>query len=139
MLKRVWAAVAIALCAMNGSLWAQTEPLAAPAVGASALPVTAFTLRIDAPDEIRSLLERHLELLRYQALSDLSDNELLRLMNTAQQDTQDLLATEGYFSPQIKIEREPSASNAVRAVRLIVKPGDPTRVSDVRVLFTRLS
>ena len=136
MLKRVWAAVAIALGALSGNLWAQTEPLAAQALGAPAVPETAFTLKIDAPDEIRSLLERHLELLRYQALSDLSDNELLRLMNTAQQDTQGLLATEGYFSPQIQIEREPSASHAVRAVRLSVKPGEPTRVSDVRIVFT---
>jgi translocation and assembly module TamA len=140
LLKRVWAAVAIALGTLSGSVWAQTEPLAAQALGAAAVPVTAFTLKIDAPDEIRSLLERHLELLRYQALSDLSDIELLRLMNTAQQDTQDLMATEGYFSPQIEIEREierqPSASPAVRAVRLSVKPGDPTRVSDVRVVFT---
>ena len=136
MLKRVWATVAIALCAMSGSLWAQTEPLAAQALGAPVVPETAFTLKIDAPDEIRSLLERHLELLRYQALSDLSDNELLRLMSTAQQDTQDLLATEGYFSPLIQIEREPSANSAVRAVRLHVEPGDPTRVSDVRMVFT---
>ena len=135
MLKRVWAAavVALALAAMSDRLWAQTEPQTAPAAAA---PVQAFTLKVEAPDEIRGLLERHLELLRYQALSDLSDNELLRLMNTARQDTQDLLATEGYFSPLIQIEREPGDNVSVRAVRLRVEPGEPTRIAEVRVLFT---
>lgn len=134
MLKWVWAVVLMA--GASGAVLAQNTslPLDAPNQGTPALP--AFKLNIEAPEALRDLLERHLELLRYQALSDLSDSELMRLMGTAQQDTQDLLATEGYFSPKILIEREPNPTNDVRTVRLLVEPGEPTRVSDVRLVFS---
>jgi translocation and assembly module TamA len=133
-LKWVWAVALIA--GASGAAWAQNSDLSAdePILGAPA--VLAFKLNIEAPDALRDLLERHLELLRYQALSDLSDNELQRLMGTAQQDTQDLLATEGYFSPLILIERVPNPVGAVRTVRLQVEPGEPTRVSEVRLVFS---
>jgi translocation and assembly module TamA len=139
-LKWVWAVVLMA--SASSAVLAQNTSLPSDAPGPVAPAPLAFKLNIEAPDALRDLLERHLELLRYQALSDLSDNELLRLMGTAQQDTQDLLATEGYFSPRILIEREPNTSNiasptsAVRTVRLQVEPGEPTRVSDVRLVFS---
>jgi translocation and assembly module TamA len=139
-LKRVWAAVLAAV--LSGGTVAQTQAVLTPEKGASAAPIPAplpppaFALKIEAPEEIQSLLTRHLELLRYQALSDLSDNELQRLMNSARQDTQDLLATEGYFSPEIQVKREADTSPTMRTVHLHVAPGDPTRISEVRILFT---
>jgi len=95
----------------------------------------AFILDITAPDEIRLVLEQHLDLLRYRELTDLNDNELARLLTTAEQNTRDLVATLGYFSPDIRIELLPAIGTAARTVTLNVAPGEPTLVREVRVTF----
>lgn len=56
----------------------------------------AFTLTIEAPDDIKELLEHNLDVLRYRELLDLSDSELARLLLAADKDARDLLATQGY-------------------------------------------
>jgi translocation and assembly module TamA len=94
----------------------------------------AFTLDIEAPDEIRQLLERHLELQRYRALTDLSDDELNRLLDMAQVDTQKLVATLGYFSPLIEIARPPPGDQP-RHVSIRVTVGEPVQVSQVLLHF----
>ena len=124
-----WMLALTLLALWSGVLQAQTQSAPPPQ------PVVAFNLTIEAPDDVRDLLERHLELLRYQTLTDLSDNELARLLEAAQQNTQDLLATLGYFAPDIQIERVPASATPTRAVTLRVKPGEPTLVSDVRIEF----
>ena len=97
----------------------------------------AFTLAIDAPDDVRDVLARNLDVLRYRDLSDLSDSELARLLLAAEQDARELVATLGFFSPTITIEPPVSASGVVsRKLTLSVVPGDPTVVSDVRITFT---
>lgn len=97
----------------------------------------AFTLDIDAPDDVKQLLTRHLELHRYQTLTDLNDDELDRLTDQAQQDTRKLVATLGYFSPGITLQRQPtSASTAVPAIKITVAPGEATRVSQIQIRFT---
>ena len=113
------------LAAMWGGAWAQ-----------GAVAPSAFELSIEAPDDIRAVLERHLELQRYRALTDLSDNELERLMAIAAQDSRDLVATLGYFSPVVRIERPSDANTKPRVVTLTVDPGRPTLISDVTVAFS---
>lgn len=115
----------VLLAALVGGAWAQDE--AAP---------SAFQLSIEAPDDIRTVLERHLELQRYRALTDLSDNELERLMAIAVQDSRDLVATLGYFSPVVRIERPGDANAKSRVITLTVDPGQPTLISDVTVAFS---
>ena len=124
--------VALLLAAAAGLLHAQPLPESAPA----ARP--AFVLEIRAPDEARAVLERHLELQRYRALTDLDDSELARLLTAARQDTQELLATLGYFSPTIRLAQTPAAADsaAARRVTLDVDPGEPTRISEVQIDFT---
>ena len=63
----------------------------------------AFDIDIQAPDEVREHLERHIELQRYRGLSDLDALELERLMAAARQNVQDLMGTLGYFSPRIEL------------------------------------
>lgn len=105
-------------------------------IGSSAKRDGAFTLAIDAPDDIREVLERHLDVLRYRDLDDLSDSELARLMLAAEQDARELVATMGYFSPNITVEPPVSPSGAVsRKLKLSVVPGDATEVSDVDIIF----
>jgi translocation and assembly module TamA len=138
-----WLLAGLLLAGVPGLLMAQDLPVspvpAAPAVAptATATPAPpAFALDIQAPDEIRELLGRHLELLRYRELTDLSDSELARLLTAAEQNTRELVATLGYFSPDIQFEQQASpSSSATRLLKLSVVPGAPTVVGDVTVEF----
>lgn len=122
-MKCAW--IGVLLGALCGSAWAQDEVAA-----------SAFQLSIEAPDEIRTVLERHLELQRYRALTDLSDNELDRLMAIAAQDCRDLVATLGYFSPVVRIKRPSDGNTKPRVITLTVDPGQPTLISEVTVTFS---
>jgi translocation and assembly module TamA len=119
--------------------WLTIALLLAPALATaqnptSPAPTSAFTLTITAPDDIKPLLEHHLELQRYRELTDLSDDELERLMTQAQQDTRSLVATLGYFSPDIAISRQTSAQK-IPAVQITVTPGLATLVSQINIHF----
>ncbi len=128
-----WLLSGMLLLSNAGPLLAQSTELDAPAVIVSQ---PAFKLEIQAPDEVRSLLEKHLELLRYRELQDLSEIELQRLSVAAQQNTRELLATLGYFSPEIRLETLPESSKpAVRVLQLSVVPGEPARVAEVKIEF----
>ena len=125
-----------------GYLQAQAPtPLATLSSSGTAAREGAFTLKIDAPDAVRELLERNLDVLRYQGLADLSDSELARLLLAAEQDARELVATLGYFSPTITIDppvnRDAGFSTHVaRALKLSVVPGEPTEVSALKLEFT---
>ncbi|MCM2296252.1 autotransporter assembly complex family protein [Rhodoferax sp.] len=95
----------------------------------------AFVLNIEAPDDIKDLLTRHLELQRYRELTDLSDDELARLMRQAQGDARRLLGTLGYFSPVIAMAVE-TAVAGTRVVNITVTPGAATRIEQVTIQFT---
>ena len=118
-----------------------TPPAAALAQAATTAPASppvategaAFTLDIDAPPEVRELLLRHLDLVRYRELGDLSDSELDRLLDVARQDALNLLATLGYFSPQLQWQRLPRDGATPPRVRLRVSIGPATLVSEVRI------
>ncbi len=125
-----WLLAGAVLACTSAPLAAQTAEPAGPASAST----PAFTLEIEAPAEVQALLARHLELQRYHELSDLSDDELERLLPTARQDTQELLATLGYFSSEISIERKVGAdSTAARSVKLKVALGEPTLVREVHL------
>nr|WP_295776437.1 autotransporter assembly complex family protein [Rhodoferax sp.] len=97
----------------------------------------AFDVQIDAPALIRDLLNTHLEIIRYRELTDLSDNELTRLMQVAKADSRNLLATAGYFTPDIQVELDTSpVGGRRRPVKLSVDPGEPAAVGDVELQFT---
>ena len=126
---------------LAGALWASLPALLLaqdrPASAATAPLRAAFELEIEAPDEIREVLTRHLELLRYRELTDLSDAEMARLLSAAEKDTRELVATLGYFSPEIGFEPQASAGPgaATRVLKLRVEPGQPTVVTDTQVEF----
>jgi translocation and assembly module TamA len=105
--------------------------LLAPAAWAQPQP-PAFDLVVRAPDPLRELLERNLELRRYREVSDLDDAEIARLIVLAEKDARELLATQGYFAPTVRIAREPGPRT-----RLLVdvQPGERTRVAEVRIDF----
>lgn len=103
----------------------------APAQEGPARP--AFNLDIRAPDAVRELLERHLELQRYRQVTDLEDAELDRLLRLAERDARELLGTLGYYSPRLDIRREPAG--AIPVVVVAVEPGPPTTIAEVEIAF----
>ena len=112
--NRIAAMVAVAL--LPHVAWAQS-------------PAYTWRVEVEAPDELRALLQTHLEINRYRDRPEVDATVLDRLIERAPADARALLATEGYFSPQLNIERVPSAAEHV--VRVHVVPGAPAIVSAV--------
>ena len=140
MKNRTWlAALALAGAASMGNAQGSgtVPPPPDTASGAVASTRDAFVLDVQAPDDIRLLLTQHLDLQRYRTLTDLSDDEIARLMRQAEQDARQLIGTLGYFSPDIGIERQPGLdATSTPVIRIAVAPGEPTRVADVQITFT---
>jgi translocation and assembly module TamA len=90
----------------------------------------ALRLSVDAPRDLRDLLEQHLELARaLREKVELSDPEIDRLTAAAPAEARELLQTAGYFDAQIKPEREGDT------VRLVVDPGPRTLIGEVSLQF----
>jgi translocation and assembly module TamA len=95
---------------------------------------TGVTISIDAPAELKALLERHLDLVRLGRLprGEVDDSEWSRLINAAPAQARDLLQTEGYFSALVQMEREVTRElGQPERVRMRVTPGSRTRVAAV--------
>jgi translocation and assembly module TamA len=110
---------------------AEADPADSP--GTNAPP--AFNIDIRAPAAVRNLLQRHLELRRYRAVTDLDDSELQRLLVQAERDARELLGTLGFFDPKIALTREPGAPGTPPLVVVEVEPGAPTTVTEVNLAF----
>ncbi len=148
---RAWAALAAALLCGCASVPDGGAPAAAagPAASASAAepfalitpqeyeqqsPTLGVRIHIDAPDELAALLERHLDLVRLGRITrdDIDDTEWARLIDAAPTQVRELLQTEGFFAPEVSLERAPGrAAGQPDEVRLLVKPGVRMRVARV--------
>ncbi|MEO5658338.1 MAG: BamA/TamA family outer membrane protein [Polaromonas sp.] len=117
---------------------AKVEPEDTPkgSVGpTSAVPeVTAFDIAVRAPSPVRELLEKHLELQRYRAVTDLDEAELARLIVLAERNVRNLVGTLGYFSPNILITRE-GGVNERPVIVVAVDPGEATQIGPVDITF----
>jgi translocation and assembly module TamA len=99
-------------------------------------PTLGVRLEVDAPGPLKALLERHLDLVRLGSLGgdDIDDTEWARLIDASPTQVRDLLQTEGYFAPVVRIERTPGRGNNERdLVRLSVDPGPRARISRVTI------
>lgn len=93
----------------------------------------SLRVEIDAPTELKALLTRHLDLARLAQLRDdeaLDDTEWRRLTAAAPAQARELLQTEGYFEPQITVQRDPGPRVLVR---LSVVPGPRVQVTRIDV------
>ncbi len=93
-----------------------------------------FRTEIEAPKELAAALRANLDLVRWQDYDALTPELLEGLVVQARQQATEILATRGYFSPQViaRIEDREGA----RVVRIEVDPGPPTLVRSVRIEFT---
>ena len=119
-------------------LWPAKQPAAAAAaVGAAAsAPAAMSSVAIDvqAPGDLKALLERHLDLVRLgrAAPADVDDSEWSRLIDATPAQVRDLLQTEGYFSPVVRLQRNAGADGArIERVALVVEPGPQASVGRV--------
>jgi translocation and assembly module TamA len=94
----------------------------------------AFTLTIEGPQDITAWLLQHLELQRYKDLPDLDDAELARLLQSADAQVQDLMATLGYFTASLRWQNLPGTGEGdARRIVLNVKPGPQSVVATVHI------
>ncbi|MBV8618521.1 MAG: BamA/TamA family outer membrane protein [Curvibacter sp.] len=99
--------------------------------------LAAFTLEVSAPEALRQHLLQHLDILQYRSLQDLDRDELERLMQAAQTNAQELLATEGYFSAQVQVSaRDTPEGPAPWAVEVQVDAGEPVRISRFAIRYS---
>lgn len=87
--------------------------------------VATLQVQIDAPDALAALLTRHLDIVRLSTLEGedtVSELELSRLIAAAPAQARELLQTEGYFDPELRIARDGDR------VRLTVRPGERARI-----------
>jgi translocation and assembly module TamA len=89
---------------------------------------SAPRLEVEAPGDLRALLQRHLDLARLVALGDEErpdEAEWLRLVAAAPAQARQLLQTEGYFAPDVRVRRE---AGPPQRVIVTVAPGPRARV-----------
>ena len=101
----------------------------------SAVPeFTVFDITVRAPELVREMLEKHLELQRYRAVTDLDEAELQRLLVLAERNVRNLVGTLGFFSPDIRISREGNVNQRPLIV-VTVEPGQATNIGAVAISF----
>ncbi|MFN9448713.1 MAG: autotransporter assembly complex protein TamA [Rubrivivax sp.] len=127
--------------------WAQTvepspagqpnPPTSQPPAAADVATSGRWTLRIDAPAELRGLLERYLDLARLPTLSpgeNLADAELDRLIQAAPAQALELLSTEGYFDAKVSVDKRVVGPSSPVSLLMKVTPGPRARIKDMRLL-----
>jgi translocation and assembly module TamA len=99
----------------------------------------ALTVEIEAPDDLKPLLTQHLEAARAARLGKATgeapgEEELVRLRAKSLESARELLATEGYFSPNIDSVMTRTENDHL--LRFTVSPGPLTRVRAVNISFS---
>jgi len=106
--------------------------LTAPAC-AQATDGLQYNIRINAPGKLDDLLEENLDLVRYRGNPRTDREQLRRMVRTAPAQARTLLATEGYYSPDVTVRLDDSA--ATPQVIVDVTPGDPVLVGAVEIVL----
>jgi translocation and assembly module TamA len=107
----------------------QKEPAAPLPMDAPSRAID-YSVRIDAPRNLRELLEDNLDLMRWRGNPRLDIEQLQRLVRSRPKQVKTLIATEGYYTPTV------TATSTVRrkpVARVVVEPGQPVLVGDVDI------
>lgn len=127
----LWAAPPVA--AQTAATSAAADTSADSTAGRPAAP--RFDVSLQAPEPVRAFLLRHAELQRFRELPDLDASELDRLVAQAPADLRNLLGTQGFFSPVVRVRLDRSDSAGLPRVFIDIEPGPPTLVSGVDIRF----
>ena len=108
---------------------------AMPAARADATSAVAldYSVDIEAPGELTPLLEHNLDLMRFRGNARVDREQLQRLVRAAPEQVRSLLATAGFYTPQVsaRIAGDPAAPR----VLIAVQPGEPVLVGKVELLL----
>ena len=122
-----------------------TAPVATPApvaaseaseatVAANAAPVIIkYTVRIDAPGDLKELLEDNLDLQRFRDSPRMTREQLFRLVRAAPEQIRTLVSTSGYYTPEVSVTFDRNATPAVVDVKVV--PGEPVRVGETDLVL----
>lgn len=99
-----------------------------PAPGSAQAP-GAVAAELEAPADLRPLLRQHVDALR-EGVAVPDEGERLRVARQIRRQVEGLLATEGHFSPDIRIE-----GGVGERLRVVVEPGPRATVADVAIEF----
>lgn len=94
----------------------------------------SWRIELEAPEDVRKLLEDHLDVYRYRGRPGVDTEMLQRLVARTPPEAEELLATAGYFSPKIEAAR--IASPEVTTVRIKVVSGAVARVGKANIRVT---
>lgn len=97
---------------------------------AEALPLP-YTVNIDAPDELTPLLEHNLDLTRFRGNARVDKEQLQRLVRGAPEQVRNLLATAGFYTPQVSVRLD--GDGAAPVVQIKVEPGSAMLVGQVEL------
>ncbi|WP_229263466.1 autotransporter assembly complex protein TamA [Duganella dendranthematis] len=89
-----------------------------------------YEVRIDAPGDVRDLLEHNLDLVRFRGNDRIDREQLQRLVRVAPEQIRTLVATNGYYSPVVSATMDREAAGTP-VVQVKVVPGEPVRVGEV--------
>ena len=118
-------------CPSRFAAWLLAAVLIVAAASARAQPDGALVIDIDAPAELRALLRQHVDVAAGGAtLQD--EGERLRVTRQARKQITELLATEGYFTPEIEVVAE----GAGKRLKVSVLPGRRAEVRSLDIEFT---
>jgi len=115
----------LVLLALSGLLL-PAAPAAAETIG--------YTVDIQAPENLVSVLRDNLDIVSWANREDVNEEQVRQLVKTAPEQVRNLLATEGYFSPDVKIGLDRKETGWV--VNLQVDPGEPVRIVSIDFLIT---
>jgi translocation and assembly module TamA len=93
----------------------------------------SYTVRIDAPRPLDQLLRDNLDLVRWRGNPRLDRDQLQRLVKNTPDQVRTLVATEGYYSPNVTAGLD--TSRAEPEARVMVDPGPPVLVGDVDLVL----
>ncbi len=88
-----------------------------------------YTIEMDVPQQYRELLQRNLEIYRWQNNPRMNADQLQRLFKRTPDEIRALISSEGFFSP--RIESGLAEKSGVWVARFSVAPGEPARVSSL--------
>jgi translocation and assembly module TamA len=93
----------------------------------------SYTVKIEAPRPLDDLLENNLDLVRWRGNPRLDRDQLQRLVKNTPDQVRTLVATEGYYSPNVTAALD--TSRAELEARVMVDPGQPVLVGDVDLVL----
>ena len=105
----------------------------AAAAGAQPDGAVRYRVEVEAPDELKKVLQSGLTLVHWERDPQMSLEQLRRLTDDAVREAREAAATEGWFAARVSASIDESAEP--RIVRLRVEPGERTSVAEVEIRF----